>query len=105
MAREAKRDGREKHKKSQESRLIDTSFSRSEASFHLLYFSCLFAFFVAIPPRPSPADDCGRFPGAIEFRKISLPYSEDDRMAKRDNHYEAAFEAWLRARKIPYLAV
>jgi hypothetical protein len=26
-------------------------------------------------------------------------------MAKRDNHYEAAFEAWLRARKIPYLAV
>ncbi len=26
-------------------------------------------------------------------------------MAKRDNHYEAAFEAWLRLRKIPYLAV
>ena len=26
-------------------------------------------------------------------------------MAKRDNHYEAAFEAWLRSRKIPYLAV
>ena len=26
-------------------------------------------------------------------------------MAKRDNHYEAAFEAWLRARQIPYLAV
>ena len=26
-------------------------------------------------------------------------------MAKRNNHYEAAFEAWLRARKIPYLAV
>lgn len=26
-------------------------------------------------------------------------------MAKRENHYEAAFEAWLRFRKIPYLAV
>jgi hypothetical protein len=26
-------------------------------------------------------------------------------MAKRGNHYEAAFEAWLRSRKIPYLAV
>lgn len=26
-------------------------------------------------------------------------------MAKRDNHYEAAFEAWLRSRRIPYLAV
>lgn len=26
-------------------------------------------------------------------------------MAKRSNHYEAAFEAWLRSRKIPYLAV
>jgi hypothetical protein len=26
-------------------------------------------------------------------------------MAKRENHYEAAFEAWLRVRKIPYLAV
>ncbi|MFN0019851.1 MAG: HYExAFE family protein [Pirellulaceae bacterium] len=26
-------------------------------------------------------------------------------MAKRENHYEAAFEAWLRSRKIPYLAV
>ena len=26
-------------------------------------------------------------------------------MAKRSNHYEAAFEAWLRARQIPYLAV
>ncbi len=26
-------------------------------------------------------------------------------MARRNNHYEAAFEAWLRSRKIPYLAV
>ncbi len=26
-------------------------------------------------------------------------------MAKRDNHYEAAFEAWLRWLKIPYVAV
>lgn len=26
-------------------------------------------------------------------------------MANRDNHYEAAFEAWLRARQIPYVAV
>lgn len=26
-------------------------------------------------------------------------------MAKRDNHYEAAFEAWLRARRLPYVAV
>ncbi|MDZ4819136.1 MAG: HYExAFE family protein [Planctomycetota bacterium] len=26
-------------------------------------------------------------------------------MAKRDNHYEAAFEAYLRMRKIPYVAV
>jgi len=26
-------------------------------------------------------------------------------MAKRDNHYEAAFEAWLRARRVPYIAV
>jgi hypothetical protein len=26
-------------------------------------------------------------------------------MAKRDNHYEAAFEAFLRARQIPYVAV
>jgi hypothetical protein len=27
------------------------------------------------------------------------------RMAKRDNHYEAAFEAFLRQRQIPYVAV
>jgi hypothetical protein len=26
-------------------------------------------------------------------------------MAKRDNHYEAAFEAWLRAHGVPYVAV
>ncbi|HEX3726437.1 MAG TPA: HYExAFE family protein, partial [Pirellulales bacterium] len=26
-------------------------------------------------------------------------------MANRDNHYEAAFEAYLRQRKIPYVAV
>jgi hypothetical protein len=26
-------------------------------------------------------------------------------MAKRDNHYEAAFEAFLRARQVPYVAV
>jgi hypothetical protein len=26
-------------------------------------------------------------------------------MANRDNHYEAAFEAWLRDRQIPYVAV
>lgn len=26
-------------------------------------------------------------------------------MAKRDNHYEAAFEAWLRGKGIPYVAV
>jgi hypothetical protein len=26
-------------------------------------------------------------------------------MANRDNHYEAAFEAWLRARDLPYVAV
>jgi hypothetical protein len=26
-------------------------------------------------------------------------------MAKRDNHYEAAFESWLRWRRIPYVAV
>jgi hypothetical protein len=26
-------------------------------------------------------------------------------MAKRDNHYEAAFEAWLRASRVPYVAV
>lgn len=26
-------------------------------------------------------------------------------MAKRDNHYEAAFEAYLRARHVPYVAV
>lgn len=26
-------------------------------------------------------------------------------MAKRENHYEKAFEAWLRAREIPYVAV
>jgi len=26
-------------------------------------------------------------------------------MAKRDNHYEAAFEAWLRSLEIPYVAV
>ena len=26
-------------------------------------------------------------------------------MAKRDNHYEAAFEEFLRAREIPYVAV
>ena len=26
-------------------------------------------------------------------------------MAKRDNHYEAAFEAWLRFLRLPYLAV
>jgi hypothetical protein len=26
-------------------------------------------------------------------------------MAKRDNHYEAAFEAWLRSRRVPYVAV
>ena len=26
-------------------------------------------------------------------------------MAKRDNHYEAAFEAYLRARRVPYVAV
>ena len=26
-------------------------------------------------------------------------------MANRDNHYEAAFEAWLRDRQVPYVAV
>jgi len=26
-------------------------------------------------------------------------------VAKRDNHYEAAFEAWLRAMRVPYVAV
>jgi len=26
-------------------------------------------------------------------------------MAKRDNHYEAAFEAWLQATSVPYMAV
>lgn len=26
-------------------------------------------------------------------------------MAKRDNHYEAAFEAWLRCLRVPYVAV
>ena len=26
-------------------------------------------------------------------------------MAKRDNHYEAAFEAWLRWLRVPYVAV
>jgi hypothetical protein len=26
-------------------------------------------------------------------------------MAKRDNHYEAAFEAYLRARRVPYVAI
>ncbi|MEX0679386.1 MAG: HYExAFE family protein [Pirellulales bacterium] len=26
-------------------------------------------------------------------------------MANRDNHYEAAFEAWLRDRRVPYVAV
>jgi hypothetical protein len=26
-------------------------------------------------------------------------------MAKRDNHYEAAFEAYLRARRLPYVAI
>lgn len=26
-------------------------------------------------------------------------------MAKRDNHYEAAFEAWLRGLRVPYVAV
>jgi hypothetical protein len=26
-------------------------------------------------------------------------------MAKRDNHYEAAFEAWLRLLRVPYVAV
>ncbi len=26
-------------------------------------------------------------------------------VAKRDNHYEAAFEAWLRERRLPYVAV
>jgi hypothetical protein len=26
-------------------------------------------------------------------------------MAKRHNHYEAAFEAYLRARRVPYVAV
>jgi len=26
-------------------------------------------------------------------------------MAKRDNHYEAAFEAWLRAARVPFVAV
>jgi len=26
-------------------------------------------------------------------------------MAKRDNHYEAAFEAWLRRLRVPYVAV
>lgn len=26
-------------------------------------------------------------------------------MAKRDNHYETAFEAWLRVRQIPYVAI
>jgi hypothetical protein len=26
-------------------------------------------------------------------------------MANRDNHYEAAFEAWLRQRRVPYVAV
>jgi hypothetical protein len=26
-------------------------------------------------------------------------------MAKRDNHYEAAFEAWLRSLRLPYVAV
>jgi hypothetical protein len=26
-------------------------------------------------------------------------------MAKRDNHYEAAFEAWLRWQQVPYVAV
>ena len=26
-------------------------------------------------------------------------------MANRDNHYEAAFEAWLRERRVPYVAV
>ena len=26
-------------------------------------------------------------------------------MAKRDNHYEAAFEAYLRDRRLPYVAV
>jgi hypothetical protein len=26
-------------------------------------------------------------------------------MAKRDNHYEAAFEAWLRQLRVPYIAV
>jgi hypothetical protein len=26
-------------------------------------------------------------------------------MAKRDNHYEAAFEAWLRSLRVPYVAV
>jgi hypothetical protein len=26
-------------------------------------------------------------------------------MAKRDNHYEAAFEAWLRMLRVPYVAV
>src|SRR5437762_364278 len=26
-------------------------------------------------------------------------------MAKRDNHYDAAFEAWLRCLRVPYVAV
>src|SRR4051794_17169205 len=31
--------------------------------------------------------------------------SQGDLMAKRDNHYEAAFEAWLRWLRVPYVAV
>jgi hypothetical protein len=35
----------------------------------------------------------------------SLLTNHDSPMANRDNHYEAAFEAWLRERRVPYVAV
>src|SRR5262245_26314936 len=56
----------------------------------------------------------GRIVPWIDFREGSLlawhrllsnSATGEASMAKRDNHYEAAFEAWLRWLRVPYVAV
>jgi hypothetical protein len=43
--------------------------------------------------------------GRPRLRRLDPPEPEDRDMANRENHYEAAFEAYLRQRRIPYVAV
>ena len=38
-------------------------------------------------------------------RELSFELEFERSLANRDNHYEAAFEAFLRARRLPYVAV